>query len=82
MPALTDIIARGHGVDCHRPWPRVILAAEAWRAIAGELAQLMQDAPSLSPGERVRRAEAMVKLSSLLPEATPEAVKPVAVILA
>lgn len=38
MPALTEIIAQGRRVDCHRPWPRVILAADAWRAITGELA--------------------------------------------
>jgi Ni,Fe-hydrogenase III large subunit len=38
MPALAEIIAQGRRVDCHRPWPRVIVTADAWRAVAGELA--------------------------------------------
>ena len=38
MPALTEIIAQGRRVDCHRPWPRVIVTADAWRVVAGELA--------------------------------------------
>ena len=38
MPALTEIIAQGRKVDCHRPWPRVIVEANAWHAVTGELA--------------------------------------------
>ncbi len=38
MPALTEIIAQGRSVDRHRPWPRVIVTADAWRAVTGELA--------------------------------------------
>jgi len=38
MPALTDIVAQGRRVDGHRPWPRVIVTAQAWRAVTGELA--------------------------------------------
>jgi hypothetical protein len=36
-------------------------------AIAGELAQLMFETPSLSAGERIKRAELMCRLSALLP---------------
>jgi len=38
MPGLTDITAQGRRVDWHRPWPRVIVTADAWCAVAGELA--------------------------------------------
>jgi Ni,Fe-hydrogenase III large subunit len=38
MPALTDIIAQSRKIGAHRPWPRVIVAADAWRAVGGELA--------------------------------------------
>ncbi len=37
MLALTEIVSQGRRVDCHRPWPRVIVTADAWRAIAGAL---------------------------------------------
>jgi Ni,Fe-hydrogenase III large subunit len=35
---LTEIIAQGRNVDCHRPWPRVVVTADAWRAVTAELA--------------------------------------------
>ena len=38
MAALTDIVAQGRRVDGHRPWPRVIVTAQAWSAVTGELA--------------------------------------------
>ena len=38
MPAFTDIIAQGGQVDGHRPWPRIVVTAQAWNAVAGELA--------------------------------------------
>jgi Ni,Fe-hydrogenase III large subunit len=38
MAGVAEIIAEGRRVDCHRPWPRVIVTADAWRAVAGELA--------------------------------------------
>ena len=38
MSVLTDIIAQARRVDGHRPWPRVVVTPEAWRAVAGELA--------------------------------------------
>jgi Ni,Fe-hydrogenase III large subunit len=38
MPALRDIVAGGRRVEAHRPWPRVIVDAEAWSAVAGTFA--------------------------------------------
>ncbi len=38
MPSLTEIIAQGRRVAEHRPWPRVVVTADGWTAIAGELA--------------------------------------------
>jgi Ni,Fe-hydrogenase III large subunit len=38
MPAFTDIIALGGRVDGHRPWPRIVMTAQDWNALAGELA--------------------------------------------
>jgi Ni,Fe-hydrogenase III large subunit len=38
MPALRDIVARGRRVEAHRPWPRVIVDADAWSAVAGAFA--------------------------------------------
>jgi Ni,Fe-hydrogenase III large subunit len=38
MLALIEIVARGRRVDYHRPWPRVIVTANSWRAVADELA--------------------------------------------
>jgi len=38
MSSLTDIIAQGRPIAAHRPWPRVVVTAEAWRALAVELA--------------------------------------------
>jgi Ni,Fe-hydrogenase III large subunit len=38
MPSLTDIIPQGQRVGRHRPWPRVIVTADAWRHLTGEIA--------------------------------------------
>ena len=38
MLALTDIVADGRRVDCHRPWPRIVVTTQAWSAVACELA--------------------------------------------
>lgn len=38
MAALTDILAKGHLVAGHRPWPRAVVNAETWRATAAETA--------------------------------------------
>jgi Ni,Fe-hydrogenase III large subunit len=38
MSALPDIIAQGRRVQGHRPWPRMTVTADAWRAVGGELA--------------------------------------------
>src|SRR6516225_4543222 len=38
MSSLTDIIAQGRPIAAHRPWPRVVVTAQAWRALALELA--------------------------------------------
>jgi Ni,Fe-hydrogenase III large subunit len=38
MPPLADIVAQGRRVDCHRPWPRMVVTPEAWSAVARELA--------------------------------------------
>jgi Ni,Fe-hydrogenase III large subunit len=38
MASLRDIVSQGRRVEAHRPWPRVIVAAEGWSAAAGELA--------------------------------------------
>jgi hypothetical protein len=38
MSVLTDLIAQARRVDGHRPWPRAVVAPDAWRAVAGELA--------------------------------------------
>jgi Ni,Fe-hydrogenase III large subunit len=38
MSVLTDIIAQARRVEGHRPWPRVVVAPEAWRVVASELA--------------------------------------------
>jgi Ni,Fe-hydrogenase III large subunit len=38
MPLLTEIIAGGRRVEAHRPWPRTIVTADAWSAVADELA--------------------------------------------
>jgi Ni,Fe-hydrogenase III large subunit len=34
MAALTDVIAHGRRVETHGPWPRVIVDADTWRAVA------------------------------------------------
>ena len=31
MPSLSDLIRHGNRIESHRPWPRVIVTAEAWR---------------------------------------------------
>jgi Ni,Fe-hydrogenase III large subunit len=38
MPALRDIVAGCRRVEAHRPWPRVIVDADAWSAVAGAFA--------------------------------------------
>ncbi|HZC54501.1 MAG TPA: nickel-dependent hydrogenase large subunit [Xanthobacteraceae bacterium] len=38
MPLLTDILAQGRRIEAHRPWPRVVVAADGWSAAASELA--------------------------------------------
>jgi len=38
MPLLIDVIAQGERVDGHRPWPRLIVTADAWRHVASETA--------------------------------------------
>jgi Ni,Fe-hydrogenase III large subunit/Ni,Fe-hydrogenase III component G len=38
MPSLTEIIAQGRRVEAHRPWPRVVVTADGWTAVANELA--------------------------------------------
>jgi Ni,Fe-hydrogenase III large subunit/Ni,Fe-hydrogenase III component G len=37
MSSLTDVIAQGRRIAAHRSWPRVVVTAEAWRALAVEL---------------------------------------------
>src|SRR5438876_1800497 len=39
MPALSDIVLAGHRDDAHRPWPRVVVDEDAWRAAGDLLAQ-------------------------------------------
>jgi Ni,Fe-hydrogenase III large subunit/Ni,Fe-hydrogenase III component G len=39
MPALDDILRRGRQVEEHRPWPRVVVDEQAWRAAGEALAQ-------------------------------------------
>jgi len=36
--ALTDIIPQDERVDGHRPWPRFVVTADAWRRITNEIA--------------------------------------------
>jgi Ni,Fe-hydrogenase III large subunit len=38
MPAVSSIVAQGELVEVHRPWPRVAVTADAWTAVAHELA--------------------------------------------
>jgi len=38
MPAFGEIIAQGGPVEGHRPWPRIVVTASAWNAVAKELA--------------------------------------------
>ena len=38
MPVLTEIVANGRRVECHRPWPRLVVTSQAWSAAAAELA--------------------------------------------
>src|SRR5262249_18476060 len=38
MPSLREIVTHGHRIAAHRPWPRVVVSAEAWITVAGELA--------------------------------------------
>jgi Ni,Fe-hydrogenase III large subunit/Ni,Fe-hydrogenase III component G len=38
MSALAAIIAQSRAIEAHRPWPRVIVSAEGWSAVASELA--------------------------------------------
>lgn len=39
MPQLANLLLKGKPVEAHRPWRRVIVTAEVWQDIAGELAQ-------------------------------------------
>ena len=39
MPSLNDIIGEGQRVAAHRPWPRVIVTADTWQRLRGELAE-------------------------------------------
>ena len=38
MASLTDILAQGRPVGDHRPWPRVVIDAAAWRQVGSGLA--------------------------------------------
>ncbi|MFZ3359983.1 MAG: hydrogenase expression protein HypE [Xanthobacteraceae bacterium] len=38
MGPLNEIIAQGRRVEAHRPWPRVVVTADGWRAAAENLA--------------------------------------------
>jgi len=38
MSSLSDILQKGRAVAAHRPWPRAVVNADAWRAAAGRLA--------------------------------------------
>ena len=38
MPQISDLVAKGHLTDAHRPCPRVIVSDRAWRDLASELA--------------------------------------------
>jgi len=38
MTSLREIVAQGRRVEAHRPWPRVVVTADAWKVVAGELA--------------------------------------------
>ncbi len=38
MGALADIVANGRPVEAHRPWPRAVVGADAWRAAGTALA--------------------------------------------
>ena len=33
MAVLADLIANGTPVEAHRPWPRVVVDADGWRAV-------------------------------------------------
>jgi hypothetical protein len=37
MPALADIMPQGKRVDGHRPWPRIIVTADAWCQVTSEV---------------------------------------------
>src|SRR6185437_14931422 len=37
MPSLAEII-QGSRTESHRPWPRIVVTADAWRHVASELA--------------------------------------------
>jgi Ni,Fe-hydrogenase III large subunit len=37
MPSLSEIVSQGRRIEAHRPWPRAVVAADGWRAAAGEL---------------------------------------------
>jgi Ni,Fe-hydrogenase III large subunit len=36
MPVLTDLVRAGRPVEGHRPWPRAVVDADAWRFAAGQ----------------------------------------------
>ncbi len=39
MPTLTDVIMEGRRIEEHRPWPRSVIGNEAWRFVAGRVAE-------------------------------------------
>lgn len=39
MPTLAELIATGHLIAAHRPWPRVVASAFLWQALLARLAQ-------------------------------------------
>ena len=39
MAVLADIIAEGHAVAAHRPWPRAIVSTQAWNRAAEQLSR-------------------------------------------
>jgi Ni,Fe-hydrogenase III component G len=38
MPSIEDILAQGARIEVHRPWPRAVVSAQAWRELTAELA--------------------------------------------
>jgi Ni,Fe-hydrogenase III large subunit len=38
MASLREIVAQGHRVEAHRPWPRIVVTTEGWSGAVSELA--------------------------------------------